>query len=70
LYQKLLSNAQEVKARQGHLIVFAFEGQEELISLADTVFIFSKQGIVGATGNDGRYAAFCLRDAKSLVANR
>jgi glucosamine--fructose-6-phosphate aminotransferase (isomerizing) len=40
IYTKLLSNAQEVKARKGHLVVFAFEGQEELISLADRYFIF------------------------------
>lgn len=40
IYQKLVANAQEVKARSGHLVVFAFEGQEELIRLADTVFIF------------------------------
>lgn len=39
LYKKLLSNAQEVKARKGHLIAVAFEGQEELIGLADEVFI-------------------------------
>lgn len=39
LYWKILSNAQEVKARHGHLIIFAFEGQQELIDLADTVFI-------------------------------
>ena len=40
IYQKLLANAQEVKARSGHLIVFAFEGQQELINLADYAFIF------------------------------
>ena len=39
IYQKLLSNVQEVKARNGHIIVFAFEGQDELISLADTSFV-------------------------------
>lgn len=39
IYQKLLSNAQEVKARKGHLVVFAFEGQTELITLADQAFI-------------------------------
>ncbi len=39
IYQKLLSNAQEVKARGGHLLVFAFEGQYELEALADTAFI-------------------------------
>ncbi|MFA6065841.1 MAG: glutamine--fructose-6-phosphate transaminase (isomerizing) [Candidatus Babeliaceae bacterium] len=40
VYRKLIANAQEVKARSGHLVVFAFEGQQELIDLADTVFIF------------------------------
>jgi glucosamine--fructose-6-phosphate aminotransferase (isomerizing) len=39
IYQKLISNAQEVKARKGHLIIFAFEEQDELIKLADTAFI-------------------------------
>lgn len=42
IYQKLVSNAQEVKARNGHLLVFAFEGQLELLSLADTVFVIPK----------------------------
>jgi len=39
IYQKLLSNVQEIKARSGKLIVFAFEGQTELIQLADEVII-------------------------------
>ncbi|HJZ24383.1 MAG TPA: glutamine--fructose-6-phosphate transaminase (isomerizing), partial [Candidatus Babeliales bacterium] len=38
LYQKLLSNAQEVKARGGRLITFAFEDQKELKELSDIVF--------------------------------
>lgn len=38
-YRKLVSGAQEVKARNGHLVVFAFEGQKELIDLADTAFV-------------------------------
>ena len=38
----LVGNAQEVKARKGHLIVFAFEGQSELIKLADKVFIIPR----------------------------
>lgn len=42
IYKKLYGNAQEVKARSGHLIVFAFEHQKDLIALADTVFIFPK----------------------------
>lgn len=44
IYKKLLVNAQEVKARLGHLIAFAFEGQDELIGLADTSFVFPKIG--------------------------
>ncbi len=39
IYQKLLSNVQEVKAREGHIIAFAFQGQDQLIELADTSFI-------------------------------
>lgn len=41
VYQKIVSNAQEAKARGGHLIVFAFEGQDELCALADQAFIIS-----------------------------
>lgn len=42
IYTKLVSNAQEVKARKGHVTVFAFEGQHELIQLADQAFIFKR----------------------------
>jgi glucosamine--fructose-6-phosphate aminotransferase (isomerizing) len=42
IYQKLVANAQEIKARSGHLVVFAFEWQQELIALADTVFLFPR----------------------------
>jgi len=42
IYPKLVSNAQSVKARNGHLVVFAFEGQDELINLANTAFILPK----------------------------
>lgn len=41
-YKKLYSNAQEVKARSGHLVVVAFEGQDELIKLADYAFVLPK----------------------------
>lgn len=42
IYQKILSNAQEVKARNGHLLVFAFEDQKDLIKLADFAFVIPK----------------------------
>jgi glucosamine--fructose-6-phosphate aminotransferase (isomerizing) len=44
IYQKLLGNVQEIKARNGHVVAFAFEGQQELIDLADTTFIFPEVG--------------------------
>lgn len=42
IYQKLLSNAQEVKARNGHLVAFVFEGQHELANLADTAVVIPR----------------------------
>lgn len=42
IYRKLVSNAQEVRAREGHLIIFAFEGQDELLSLADCAFVIPR----------------------------
>lgn len=39
IYNKLLSNAHTIKARGGRLIVFAYAGQDELIGIAETVFI-------------------------------
>jgi glutamine---fructose-6-phosphate transaminase (isomerizing) len=41
IYQKIVSNAHEVKARGGHIIAFAYEGQHELCELAETVFVIS-----------------------------
>jgi glucosamine--fructose-6-phosphate aminotransferase (isomerizing) len=42
IYKKLVSNAQEIKARNGHLIVMAFEGQNELIDISDLSFVIPK----------------------------
>jgi glucosamine--fructose-6-phosphate aminotransferase (isomerizing) len=42
IYQKLVGNAQEVKARKGHTVIFAFEGQDELIALAHKVFVIPR----------------------------
>lgn len=38
IYQKLLSNAQEIKARDGIIVSFAFEGQRELCEISDVSF--------------------------------
>ncbi len=67
LYHKLLTNAQEVKARKGHLIVFAFEGQTELIELADTVFIIPKVNpLLGPLAMTGLMQFFVYSIAKEL----
>ncbi len=42
IYQKLVANTQEAKARGGHIVVFAFEGQDELCSLAETSFVLPR----------------------------
>jgi glutamine---fructose-6-phosphate transaminase (isomerizing) len=42
LYQKLIGNAQEIKARKGHLITFAFENQKELIAISDYAFVLPR----------------------------
>ena len=42
IYQKLVANAQEIKARKGLLITFAFEGQKQLQDLSDFSFIIPK----------------------------
>ena len=39
IYHKIVSNGQEVKARGAHLVVFVFEGQDELRDLADCAFV-------------------------------
>ena len=38
-YEKICSNLQEVCARQGHLIVLATEGDEQLAELADDIIV-------------------------------
>jgi glutamine---fructose-6-phosphate transaminase (isomerizing) len=38
IYKKLVSNAQEIKARGGHLISFGFKGQDELKDMSDCFF--------------------------------
>lgn len=40
IYQKILSNAQEVASRKGHILSFSFEGQKELQSLSECSFVF------------------------------
>ena len=67
LYGKLLTNAQEVKARKGHLVAFAFEGQTELIELADTAFIIPRVNpLLGPLAMTGLMQFFVYSIAKEL----
>ena len=67
IYQKLLSNAQEVKARNGHLVVIAFEGQNELSELADYSFILPKlTPLLAPVAMTGLMQFFVYQIAKEL----
>lgn len=67
IYQKLVANAQEIKARSGHLIVFAFEGQDVLIKLADKAFILpSVNPLLGPLAMTGLMQFFMYQIAKVL----
>ena len=67
IYQKLVSNAQEVKARGAHMVVFAFEGQDELCSLADQVFITPRvRPLLGPLAMTGLMQFLVYQMAKEL----
>lgn len=67
IYQKLVSNAQEVKARSGHLVAFAFEGQNEIIELADTAFVIPRVNpLLGPLAMTGLMQFFVYHIAKVL----
>ncbi len=70
IYQKLLSNAHEIKARKGHLIAFAFEHQKELINLADQTFIIPKVNpLLAPLAMTGLMQFFAYQIAKTLGRN-
>ncbi len=67
IYQKLLSNAQEVKARNGHLVAFIFEGQDELQKLADQAFVIPRiKPLLGPLAMTGLMQFFVYQVAKEL----
>lgn len=67
IYKKIVSNALEAKSRNGHIIAFAFDGQEELIGLADTVFILSRVSpFLGPLAMTGLMQFLAYRVAKEL----
>ncbi len=67
IYKKIISNAQEVKARHGHLVIFAFEGQKELISLADYSFeVPHVNSLLGPLAMTGLMQFFVYQITKKL----
>jgi len=67
LYQKIVANTQEVKARGGHVVAFAFEGQDELCELADLPFVFPRvHSLLGPLAMTGLMQFFVYQIAKEL----
>lgn len=67
VYPKLVSNAQEVKARKGHLVIFAFEGQDELMQLADQLFVIPRvHPLLAPLAMTGLMQFFVYQIAKEL----
>lgn len=67
IYQKLLSNVQEAKARGGHIVAFAFQGQDELCQLADTVFVLPRvKPLLGPLSMVGLVQYFVYAIAREL----
>lgn len=67
IYKKIVANAQEVKARKGFLIVFACQGQDELLELADKSFIMETgPALLAPLAMTGLMQFFCYVLAKEL----
>lgn len=67
IYQKIVSNAQEVKARGGYIAAFVFEGQEELRTLADQAFVIPKvKPLLGPLAMTGLMQFLMYQIAKEL----
>jgi len=67
IYKKLVSNAQAIKARNGHLIVFGFNGQDELKELADCFFAVPEvDPLLGPLAMAGLMQLFVYYIAKEL----
>jgi len=67
IYKKIVSNAIEAKSRNGRLIAFAFEGQTELIDIAEQVFVLPKVNpLLGPLAMTGLMQFFAYRIAKEL----
>lgn len=67
IYKKILSNAQEVKARKGHLLTFVFKGQDELEDLSDNSFMIPNVNpLLGPLAMTGLMQFFIYQVTKQL----
>ncbi len=67
IYQKILSNAYEVKARKGHIVAFLFEGQIELSLIADLFFVIPRVApLLGELAMTGLMQFFIYSIAREL----
>lgn len=67
IYQKLVGNAHEVKARDGHLLAVAFQGQNELIDLADYAIVLKPVNeLLAPIAMSGVLQLFAYYSAKQL----
>ena len=67
IYKKLVSNAFEAQSRKGHIIAFAFSGQDELINMADTAFVLPKVNpLLGPLAMSGLMQFLAYSIAKEL----
>lgn len=67
IYQKLVANAQEVKARGGNIVAFAFEGQDELCVMAETAFVLPHvHPLLGPLAMSGLMQYFAYEIANAL----
>jgi glutamine---fructose-6-phosphate transaminase (isomerizing) len=67
LYKKLVADAQEIKARNGHIVAFAFEGQDDLVGLADLSFVIPRvHRLLGPLAMTGLMHFFFYHIAKHL----
>jgi glutamine---fructose-6-phosphate transaminase (isomerizing) len=70
IYKKILSNAQEIKARDGHVISIAFEDQRELIEISDLVFEIPRvNSLLSTIAMSGIMQLFVYQIADELGCN-
>ncbi len=67
VYQKIVSNVQEIKARDGKVTAFAFEDQQQLIDIVDVAFVIPRvKPLLGSLAMTGLMQFLFYAIAKEL----